>query len=530
MTSSTLIQFGGLLTSSFLVAFAAFALMALFEARSRRPARGFMIEGEHAIAFLFDDTNLVNATSAAKQILSGAAEGRSDWARLVSLLLPRFPDLLEQLEELADLGRVKLTSSDGTSQLEAEWRDGLARICLLECGGEDARGDIDRHSLAALERELATLRGIADHAPWLMWREGPEGTITWANAAYLKLATDSQPDPIAPSWPPARLFDLTAAAPASKPGRHSVKLPKEAEPRWFDLCGTPMAGETLFMAVDADRTVRAETSLREFVQTLTKTFAHLTVGLAIFDKSRKLTLFNPALADLTHLPPEFLISRPSLQSLLDRLRDRKILPEPKDYRSWRQQMQELETAAVTGTYEETWSLPSGQTYRVSGRPHPDGAVAFVFEDISAEISLTRRFRAELETSQAVLDSLDEAIAVFSASGSMILSNSAYARLWGVDPSTMVSAYGIRDAARSWNQRCAPSPVWGDLRDFVTRFGERADWTAEVRLRDGRQLDCRIAPLSGGATLIGFRTNTARRLENRQGHSQSSLQATGTLPS
>jgi hypothetical protein len=42
----------------------------------------------------------------------------------------------------------------------------------------------------------------------------------------------------------------------------------------------------------------------------------------------------------------------------------------------------LEEEAASGLFEETWSLPGGQTYRVIGRPHPNGALAFMFEDIS----------------------------------------------------------------------------------------------------------------------------------------------------
>jgi PAS domain-containing protein len=140
---------------------------------------------------------------------------------------------------------------------------------------------------------------------------------------------------------------------------------------------------------------------------------------------------------------------------------------------------------------------------VTGRPHPGGALAFLIEDISAEISLTRRFRAEMETGQAVIDSLPEAIAVFSASGSLALSNDAYARLWGADPSTFIGTFGIVDATRSWSEKCAPSPVWGDVRDYVSNFSDRTDWNATVNLRDGRSLNCRFAPLAGGSTLVGF---------------------------
>ena len=56
-------------------------------------------------------------------------------------------------------------------------------------------------------------------------------------------------------------------------------------------------------------------------------------------------------------------------------------------------------AATDGRYQETWSLENGQTYSIRGRPHPDGATAFLIEDITAEVTLTRNFRAELEQSQ-----------------------------------------------------------------------------------------------------------------------------------
>ena len=186
-----------------------------------------------------------------------------------------------------------------------------------------------------------------------------------------------------------------------------------------------MVGEgeqRLIFALPADAAVQAETALRDFMQTLTKTFAHLHVGLAIFDQQRQLQLFNPALLDLTGLPVDFLSMRPSLLSVLDAMRDRNMIPEPKDYRGWRRQLVELEKAAASGLYEETWSLPGGQTYRVIGRPHPNGAIALMFEDISGEMLRTRRYRADLELGQSVIDQMDEAIAVFSEGGQLVMSN------------------------------------------------------------------------------------------------------------
>ena len=165
-------------------------------------------------------------------------------------------------------------------------------------------------------------------------------------------------------------------------------------------------------------------------------------------------------------------------------------------------------AASSGQFEETWILPTGRTYRVTGHPHADGSLAFLFEDISTEIEMTQTFRSELQLSQTVIDTLDEAIAVFSAAGDMIMSNAAYGALWQVDPAATLGSIRILDAVRHWQAMALPNPAWGDIRDFVGAFDERADWFADAVLRDGRRVDCRVIPLQGGATLVGFSAHPA----------------------
>ena len=137
--------------------------------------------------------------------------------------------------------------------------------------------------------------------------------------------------------------------------------------------------------------VRAQQAQKNFVQTLTKTFATLSIGLAIFYRNRQLMLFNPALIDLTTLPADFLRARPNLLTVFDKLRDNQIMPEPKNYATWREKLAILVAAATEGTYTEIWNLPTGATFRTSGRPHPDGALAFLFEDMTAKISMSRQF-------------------------------------------------------------------------------------------------------------------------------------------
>jgi len=180
-----------------------------------------------------------------------------------------------------------------------------------------------------------------------------------------------------------------------------------------------------------------------------------------------------------------------------------MMPEPKDYSSWRDRIAELMAQAADGKYLETWSLSSGQTYRVNGRPHPDGAIAFLFEDISAEVSLTRRFRSELEMSQGVLDALEGAIAVFSPSGVLTHSNKAYRDMWRVDPDSSFVDMTIVDATRDWKNSCDASPIWADIREFVMHQRDRAVWDADVKMKDGLLLNCTISPLPSNASMVLF---------------------------
>ncbi len=463
--------------------------------------------GDDAIAFLFDDDRLLDATPGGRALLAAAGVAESDWAQLADLLRCRFPGFDAAMAGLAARGSVVLPAGDGTGdEVRARWLDGLARVALVAAEG-GASPEVDRQSLAATDAELALLRAAVRSGPAAIWRQDRDGTIVWANDVYFRVACAVLGTDEAYSWPPPVLFRL--APPAETSGAHAtVRLPvalaADGAVHWFDCHAYPAGDMTLHFAVPADGVVRAEEALREFVQTLSKTFADLPIGLAIFDRARRLVLFNPALTDLTSVEVEFLAARPTLFAFLDRLRERRRIPEPRDYGSWRARMTDLEAAAAGGFVQENWSLPAGQTFRVTGRPHPDGALAFLIEDISAEISLTRRFRAELELGQAVADSLDEAIAVFSPAGVISFSNAAYAALWGTDPTARLAETPVAEATRLWQARSLPSPVWGDVRDFLATGGERAGWGAMVQLNDGRRLRCRFLPLSGGATLAGFR--------------------------
>ena len=443
--------------------------------------------------FLFDGDRLISHSDIALE----GFEAVRDWPDLRRLLQRDFPTFPETPERIRREGTLVIPAIDCTVERDVfcEWIDGIVRVQLRNNAKHPAPTRREAHD---------PIRLAMEQAPYPVWLLGHQGNVRWCNAAYVSLVRKVR----------GQDTDLTATLfpgmdedtrPSTKT-RVSISSEDSDSKLWFDLTMVSHPEGHLCYAVDINAIVAAETAQRKFVQTMTKTFAQLSIGLAIFDRNRQLALFNPALIDLTSLPPDFLSCRPSLSSFFDRLRDQHMMPEPKNYRSWRSQMNDLLEAAEDGNYQETWSLPSGSVYSVSGRPHPDGAVAFLFEDITAEITLTRRFRSEMDLMQSVLDKLADAIAVFGDDGTLAFTNLAYQKLWGDSGETGFEPDSVLDVTRTWQEQCAATPILGEVRDFVEMRDNRAEWSGDLRMRNGTRLICIVSPMQNGATIVRFTVN------------------------
>lgn len=447
--------------------------------------------------------DIADATHLGESVLARIGRSsRRQWPLLFRALQTRFPALPRKLDDARALSPARLPalSPDDPGILVLDESGDRLKLRLEDPATPTLA---DRHLHFHLLDQLSSLNNVVDMFPYPVWLRQANGQPYWNNRAYARLLEATRSNPEAGEIDE---FDLAFSADQdSRTARRMVQDRDSGQSHWFNVTNTDTGNGTILgFAIDIDPVIEAEQAQRNFVQTLTKTFAQLSTGLAIFDRERQLALFNPALIDLLALPAEFLSARPTLLTFFDKLRDNRMMPEPKNYANWRHQITDLVIASVDGRYQETWTLPSGLTYRVTGRPHPDGAVALLFEDISAEISLTRRFRSQLNLGQAVIDTLDEAVAVFTSTGSLTLSNQAFHKMWKMDPDTSFAEVTLRDALAQWQSLAEPGPFWTRLQGYFADSSDRSEWYCDVRMKSGTQLECRVTPVSGGATLVGFR--------------------------
>ncbi|PIE10986.1 MAG: hypothetical protein CSA72_05710 [Rhodobacterales bacterium] len=468
------------------------AALALIGRMSRARAR--MTGSGEGTAFLFQDFDLIDATDTARNLLQAGRNGGRDLDRLLDLLSPRFPALRQRIDAMRDGERLHLSSeaTGGPESLAVARHGDMLRVTLS--GGVDVPVRLAERALA---REAEELRALTDDSPQLMWREDETGTVTWANRTYLELTARVSPDAAA-QWPPQGLFDdLPGSGEETGPTRHALLPPGEQDPIWFDIVSRASGGHTLRIASDITSQIRAADLQRDLMQTLTKTFAGLSVGLAVFDRNRQLVLFNPALTELTGVKPSLLVARPVIDTFLSLLRENHMLPEPDDFNQWRRQLTGLEQGSDSADHVESWELADGRSYRITVRPFPNGALAFLMEDISSDKALKRQLRAALNHGRETLAAVSESVTVFSAQGRLQIDNAATNRVW----TPIDGAETVDEILRGWRTQCQPSAKWQELEARIRSGRLSPKFTFTVQRCDGRSVRVTAhSSASGGAIL------------------------------
>ncbi len=437
--------------------------------------------------FLFRAGVLIDANSEALRLCSEIPTSRFDWEALHKVLSTKFPDfpITQGAAHDRDLTVLKSGNPNDASTITLDQWNDVARITIAPDGAPDSA------------RRTAILQAMFQ-APNPIWKVTSKGTVTWRNSAYKSLGAtlgfcaDTQ-----------HLFDTSGLKPGEPPQKFKLSSLDGVRTHWFNVTAVQAGKDTMFYATEADAEVSAQDARRSFVQTFSKTFAQLSIGLAIFDQNQKLVLFNPALTELTGLSADFLSNQCELFSFFDQLRAHHVAPLRNTHTAWHVQNEEILQQAQNGTYNETWSLPNGVTYKVSGRPHPDGALVILIEDITAAISVTRRFRSELEQLHGVLDTVDHSLVLFSPTGQIKLHNKAYREMWKSDPENCFAEYTFHDALRHWEADCLPSPVWNKLKGRVLSTSDRNIWSATVTKKSGEEITLEVSPVVGGLTLVRF---------------------------
>jgi len=289
----------------------------------------------------------------------------------------------------------------------------------------------------------------------------------------------------------------------------------EGQRRHYAVSTFPISGGVAGVAIDMTRAEEARGALERHVHAQDDALNHLRDAVAIFNTEKELVFHNRAFRLLFNFEESFLEQRPTHGEVLDRLRERRLIPEQSDYKAWRANELARYSSVDVETPEETWILPDDRMLRVAHLRHPLGGLLLIFDDMTREVTLETEFNTLIKVQRATLDKLNEGVAVFGPNGRVKLHNAAFETLWGIAPGRVTEGCAFDEVVEMCLPLFADRDEWAEIKARVTdpTPEARRAVTREIRRSDGSILSYLQRPLPDGATVIAFHDITAvRKLE------------------
>src|SRR6201996_2646023 len=400
---------------------------------------------------------------------------------------------IDTLRESGEGFLLNLTASNGTPvEVSGRAIGGQAIVRIRELSGvrRELAETHERHR--ALLQETEMLRGFAQAAPWPIWAKRADGSLQYANGAYVKAAEAANiEDAIGRNL---QLLDSSDRADMNRAlqetSSFAARLPivVGGERRFHDVQALNVAGGSVGIAIDASEANALSEALVRMADAHRRTLDQLSSGVAVFDGQRRLAFYNDSYRRLWDLDRNFLDGNPDDSSVLDRLRAARKVPEQPDFRAWKAKLHEAYRAVDPA--KDTWYLPDGRAVSVVTTPNPEGGVTYLFDDVTESLDLARRFDGLIRVQRETLDNLAEAVAVFGSNGRAQLFNPAFVKMWKLSAEELQKQPHI-ETVEAW---CRPlfddAATWRTLREAITAIENRVE-----------------VPLTDGATMLTFQDIT-----------------------
>jgi signal transduction histidine kinase len=382
---------------------------------------------------------------------------------------------------------------------------------------------------------MLDFHAVLNALPIPVWIRGKDQSLTFVNRAFLSASGNTEENALKDNV----IFDRSERdLAATAVSNHELVEAKRfavvsGQRRALSFTLAPLAeGGVAGTVLDVTDVAEAETRLQRHIDAHSDMLHGLTTAIVIFGPDQRVNYFNHAFVRLWGLSEAWLESRPRHGELLDKLRELRRLPEQPDFRAWKQLRVRL-FERRDNYPEELWHLPSGQTLRVTCRPHPMGGVSVLYDDVSTQLRLESSYNTLIKVQKATLDALHEGVAVFGPDGRLKLYNAAFARIWHMEPDELAGEPHLKRIAETCATRLGGGDrSWEIVMSYVTSASpERSREWREIERSDGAVIALNIAPLPDGATLLSFADVTDRfRIESALRDRNEALEASDNLKS
>ena len=388
----------------------------------------------------------------------------------------------------------------------------------------------------------AALRAMFEAVPMPVWRRDRNLALVDCNAAYAaaldttREAALAEGRELAPESGRGKALELARAAAAGTPSTEAHHVVIAGARHLIEITETPdREGGTIGFAIDRTDREAAEAELQRHISAHGGVLENIHAAVAIYGPDKRLKFCNSAFAVLWGIETDWLATGPSLDELLERLRERRRIPEFADFRAFKRQQLAMFTSLIE-PQQELLHLPDERTLSLSVSPHPFGGLVFVYEDVTDRLALERSYNTLIEVQRESLDNLFESIAVIGSDGRLKLHNPAYRIIWGLSEADLEDEPHISEIVEKTRRFYEINgPGGGNWPILKARIIARISGGALVRdlldRADGTVLQIATVPLPDGNVLLSYQDVTdTQRVERALRERNEALETAGRLKS
>jgi signal transduction histidine kinase len=347
---------------------------------------------------------------------------------------------------------------------------------------------------------------LLDRLPYPVWRRDAEFALVWCNRAFAQLL-DQTPEEVI-----GQQREVSGAAKALARRAQKLVLGQSesrqlvvmGHRRLFDFHEVPLEdGSMVGFALDQTALEESHAELVRHIAAHDDVLQSLGTGIVIFGPDQRVKFFNAAYREQFGLDAAFLRGEPTIDQVLEAKRERRLIAEQADFRSYKREFIRHVTTLIE-PFEDLIHTPGDATFRMVATPHPFGGVTLTFEDVTDKLTMERNYNTLIAVQKETIDQLYEGIAVFGSDGRLKLHNPAYVRLWGLTGEDLEGEPHVSRIVDLVQPYFAGPNDWSEMRRrIVSDVVERAPRALRLERKDGKIIDIAGIPLPDGGKLFKY---------------------------
>lgn len=384
---------------------------------------------------------------------------------------------------------------------------------------QNKRDDLN-DTLVKLRKDVEQHRTLLNLLPQSIWVTDFDQNLSWCNDTYRKITGETLEEAL--GEPPRfkalpldkdkiSLDEMTRkCAQSGENASTQARVIIDGKRRLADIHLLPHTQAGFVVGVIHDITEQEElrAELKRYVAANAELMEQLSTAIAIYGADHRLEFYNQAYVSLWGLEEQWLNTHPTLNDVLEKLREMRRLPEQADFRAYKKSWLDMFTTLLEQKQEMMY-LPDGLAIKYMVVPHPMGGLMITFEDVTSRLELESSYNTLIAVQRETLDNLAEGVAVYGSDGRLKLSNPSYLKLWNLHPEDVEGEPHINKIIEKKKAFFKGKKYkWDDVKDrLVAHAIDRTDTRETLKRSDDVVIECMSVSLPDGGVMVTYRDIT-----------------------